>query len=169
MSLLFAQASSSTASRSLSEESVARRALLPVEREHVGYVLRVHRRHADVACRPPRRRRSDSDDTVFTPLAFAAPRARAPGLIGEKPSVFCRTRSPWKLRSIALPTDALMPAANTVTNTTTARPIISAPAVTAVRPGLRTAFSRARRPVRPRSRSSGHPHDRGERAHQLAG
>ena len=65
--------------------------------------------------------------------------------------------SPWKLRSIALPTDALMPAAKTVTNTTTASPIISAPAVTAVRPGLRTAFSRARRPVRPLRRSSGQP------------
>ena len=50
-----------------------------------------------------------------------------------------------------------MPAANTVTKTTTARPIISAAAVTAVRPGLRTAFSRARRPVMPRSRSSGQP------------
>jgi len=58
---------------------------------------------------------------------------------------------------MALPTDALMPAAKTVTNTTTASPIISAPAVTAVRPGLRTAFSRARRPVSPRSRSSGQP------------
>ena len=34
--------------------------------------------------------------------------------------------SPWKLRSIALPTDALIPAAKTVTNTTTASPIISA-------------------------------------------
>ena len=58
---------------------------------------------------------------------------------------------------MALPTEALMPAANTVTNTTTARPIISAPAVTAVRPGLRTAFSRARRPVMPLSFSSGQP------------
>jgi hypothetical protein len=44
-----------------------------------------------------------------------------------------------------------------VTNTTTARPIMSAPAVTAVRPGLRTVFSRASRPVSPRSFSSGHP------------
>ena len=50
-----------------------------------------------------------------------------------------------------------MPAANTVTNTTTARPIISAAAVVAVRPGLRTVFSRASRPVRPRRRSSGQP------------
>ena len=71
--------------------------------------------------------------------------------------MFWRTTSPWKLRSIALPIEALIPAANTVTKTTTARPIISAAAVTAVRPGLRTAFSRARRPVMPRSFSSGQP------------
>ena len=49
------------------------------------------------------------------------------------------------------------PAANTVTNETRARPIISAAAVAAVRPGLRTAFSRASRPGTPRSRSSGRP------------
>ena len=97
-----------------------------------------------------------SEETVRTPSTRSASRP-APALIGEKPSEFCRTRSPWKLRSIALPTDALMPAANTVTNTTTASPIISAPAVTAVRPGLRTEFSRASRPVIPRSFSSGQP------------
>jgi hypothetical protein len=44
-----------------------------------------------------------------------------------------------------------------VTNTTSARPIISAAAVVAVRPGLRIAFSRASRPVSPRSASSGRP------------
>ena len=77
--------------------------------------------------------------------------------MGEKPSVFCRTMSPWKLRSMVLPTDSEMPAAKTVTNTTTARPIISEAAVVAVRPGLRTVFSRASRPVRPRTRSSGQP------------
>ena len=71
--------------------------------------------------------------------------------------MFCRITSPWKLRSIVLATDFVMPAANTVTKTTTARPIISAAAVVAVRPGLRTAFSRASRPVRPRRRSSGQP------------
>ena len=97
-----------------------------------------------------------SEETVRTPSTRSASRP-APALIGEKPSEFCRTRSPWKLRSIALPTEALMPAANTVTNTTTASPIISAPAVTAVRPGLRTEFSRASRPVIPRSFSSGQP------------
>jgi hypothetical protein len=105
------------------------------------------------SCSPPAKL---SDDTVRTPSTCPASRA-APGLIGEKPSVFCRTTSPWKLRSIALLIEALMPAANTVTKTTTARPIMSAPAVTAVRPGLRTAFSRARRPVIPLSFSSGQP------------
>ena len=43
------------------------------------------------------------------------------------------------------------------TNETSARPIISAAAVEAVRPGLRTAFSRARRPGTPRKRSTGRP------------
>ena len=58
---------------------------------------------------------------------------------------------------MALATDWLIPAANTVTKTTSARPIISAAAVTAVRPGLRMAFSRASRPVIPRRRSIGLP------------
>ena len=49
------------------------------------------------------------------------------------------------------------PPARTVTNVTSARPIISAAAVTAVRLGLRSAFSRASRPATPRSRSSGQP------------
>ena len=63
----------------------------------------------------------------------------------------------WKIVSIALAIDLFRPAANTVTKTTSARPIISAAEVTAVRPGLRIAFSRASRPVSPRSRSSGQP------------
>ena len=51
--------------------------------------------------------------------------------------------------------DALTPAARMDTNVTRASPIISAAAVTAVRLGLRSAFSRASRPATPRSRSSG--------------
>ncbi len=77
--------------------------------------------------------------------------------IGEKPSVLWTVRSPWKFVSIAVAIERLTPAANTVTKTTSARPIISAAEVTAVRPGLRIAFSRASRPVSPRSRSSGQP------------
>ncbi len=53
--------------------------------------------------------------------------------------------------------DPRRPAANTVTNDTSASPIIRAAAVAAVRPGLRTAFSRARRPDTPRKRSTGLP------------
>ena len=68
-----------------------------------------------------------------------------------------RITSPRKLSSIVFAIDELMPAANTVTNTTSASPIISAAAVVAVRPGLRMAFSRARRPVMPRRRSIGRP------------
>ena len=52
---------------------------------------------------------------------------------------------------------ARMPAAKIATNTTSATPIMSADAVTAVRCGWRRAFSRASRPVRPRMRSSGLP------------
>ena len=52
-------------------------------------------------------------------------------------------------------TDALTPAARIETKVTSARPIISAAAVTAVRLGLRIAFSRASRPATPRSRSIG--------------
>ena len=71
--------------------------------------------------------------------------------------MFWITSSPWKLRSIAEEIELLIPSAKTATNVTSARPIISAAAVTAVRPGLRWVFSRARRPVSPRARSSGTP------------
>ena len=77
--------------------------------------------------------------------------------MSEKPSVWARIRSEAKTSSIALSIEPRTPAANTVTNETSASPIISAAAVAAVRPGLRTAFSRARRPGTPRSRSSGRP------------
>ena len=50
-----------------------------------------------------------------------------------------------------------MPCPRTATNVTSASPIMSAAAVTAVRPGLRTAFSRASRPAAPPSRRAGQP------------
>ena len=96
------------------------------------------------------------EDTGPTPSTLDTSGAIEAG-IGEKPSVFCTNTSPWKLRSIAPLIELVMPAAKTVTNTTIATPIISAAAVTAVRPGLRIAFSRARRPVMPRRRSIGLP------------
>ena len=83
--------------------------------------------------------------------------AAAPGEIGENPSVFWITSWPWKLSSTAEAIELLMPAAKTVTKATTARPIISAAAVTAVLAGLRWVFSRARRPVSFRATSSGLP------------
>ena len=95
-------------------------------------------------------------DTVCTPSTLRASSSASRGN-GEKPSEFWIAISPRKLSSIVLATELLIPAAKTVTNTISASPIISAAAVVAVRPGLRIAFSRASRPVSPRSRSSGRP------------
>ena len=81
-------------------------------------------------------------DTAPTSGSRATWRAADVG-IGEKPFTFCNRKSPRKLASIVLLMPALSPAANTATNVTSASPIISAAAVTAVRPGLRMAFSRA--------------------------
>ncbi len=97
-----------------------------------------------------------SVETVCTPGTLRTAAAAAVG-IGSKPFVFWISSSPWKLLSIASAIDALSPAANTVTNETSASPIISAAAVAAVRDGFRCEFSRASRPVRPRSLSSGAP------------
>ena len=94
--------------------------------------------------------------TSSTPGTFSAAFA-APFGIGEKPSVFWMIRPPAKFSSTTWATVLFSPAAKTVTKATRATPIISAAAVTAVRLGLRWAFSRARRPVRRRSRSSGQP------------
>ena len=55
--------------------------------------------------------------------------------------------SPASVRSIRSSIEARSPLANTVTKTTSARPIISAAEVTAVRPGWRVEFSRASRPT----------------------
>ncbi len=95
-------------------------------------------------------------ETTSTPGTCRAATA-APGEIGVKPSLLRITSSPWKLSSTAEEIEPLIPAAKTVTKATTARPIISAAAVTAVRAGLRWVFSRARRPVSRRKRSSGSP------------
>ena len=94
--------------------------------------------------------------TESTPGTFSAASA-APAGIGEKPSVFWITIPPAKFSSTTWATELLSPAAKTVTKATRARPIIRAAAVTAVRPGLRCAFSRARRPVSLRAFSSGQP------------
>ena len=81
-------------------------------------------------------------ETTATPGSFATSRPAAGG-IGENPSPFCSRKSPRKFWSIVLLMPALSPAANTATKVTSARPIIKAAAVTAVRPGLRIVFSRA--------------------------
>ncbi len=75
----------------------------------------------------------------------------------EKPSVFCTTSWPLRLSSTDLSIVSRAPAAKMDTNATSATPIMSAAAVTAVRPGLRSVFSRARRPVMPVRRWSGRP------------
>ena len=51
----------------------------------------------------------------------------------------------------------MIPAASVATSVTSARPIISADAVEAVRCGLRRALSRASRPAAPPSRAAGAP------------
>src|SRR3954463_9801475 len=72
-------------------------------------------------------------------------RRRTAGGNGEKPSVFCTTNAAFKLSSTALAIVVFTPAAKIDTNATSATPTISAAAVTAVRPGWRVGFSRARR------------------------
>ena len=59
--------------------------------------------------------------------------------------------------SIAPVKDALMPPTKIVTNTTRPMPIMSAAAVTAVRAGLRAAFSDAMRPTPPATAPIGTP------------
>ena len=76
---------------------------------------------------------------------------------GEKPSTFWTTKAASRLSSTALAIVFWAPAAKIDAKVTSATPIISAAAVTAVRPGWRTLFSRARRPVMPVARSIGRP------------
>ena len=97
-----------------------------------------------------------SVETVCTPGTLRTTSAAAVGM-GSNPFVFWTSSSPWKLLSIASAIDALRPAAKMVTNETRASPIIRAAAVAAVRDGFRWEFSRASRPVSPRSLSSGAP------------
>ena len=104
--------------------------------------------------------------TALTPGTLRAATAAPPG-IGEKPSLFWITRPPAKFSSTTWATELFSPAAKTVTKVTTIRPIISAAAVTAVRLGLRWAFSRERRPSSRRSRSSGQPAIRRQGRHQV--
>ena len=66
---------------------------------------------------------------------------------------FWMIRLPAKEASIAELIEALVPAARIEIRLTSARPIISAAAVTAVRPGWRIVLSRARRAVMPRQAS----------------
>ena len=96
-------------------------------------------------------------ETMVTPGSFASC-SRTPGGTGEKPSS-CVTISAERLNcsSITLSMEPRRPAAKIAVKTTSARPIISADAVIAVRCGWRSAFSRASRPGMPWKRSSGAP------------
>ena len=69
----------------------------------------------------------------------------------------CTMKSACTTRSKLSMNELLSPCAKTATKTTTPRPIMSAEAVAAVRPGLRTVLSRARRPLTGASFCSGQP------------
>ena len=129
--------------------------------------------HSTLKARGPLRgSRPVTDALPFTPVTLLAENisgvatatpgtfARAASVDAGTPlklSVFWTTNCAWISSSIASPTEPLIPAAKIATKVTSARPIIRAAAVDAVRPGLRRAFSRASRPVTPRRRSSGQP------------
>ena len=89
-------------------------------------------------------------------MTLPTPRTeRSAGAIpaGTPPSparVFCTIRLPANERLTAWSIVAFEPAASTEMNATSPSPMASASAVTSVRPGWRTEFSRARRPVMPR-------------------
>ena len=76
---------------------------------------------------------------------------------GLNPSVFWTTACPSSRVSMTSSTVPLAPAAKIDANATSATPTMSAAEVTAVRPGWRTVFSRAKRPVTPKMRSIGRP------------
>ncbi len=67
-------------------------------------------------------------------------------------------------RSIAPRNESLKPFTKVATNTISATPIMSAAEVTAVRPGLRAVFSRARRPAV--GEAGSHGQSRGRRIHR---
>ena len=75
----------------------------------------------------------------------------------------------WRVRDLpvdARPCRGEQALAKTATNVTSARPIISAAAVAAVRPGFRVAFSRASRPAAPPMRAAGGADEVRERPHE---
>ncbi len=76
---------------------------------------------------------------------------------GEKPSSWVTMLTALTCESMPWSIVARRPAAKIATSTTSATPIISAEAVTAVRWGWRRVFSRASMPVRPWKRASGRP------------
>ena len=73
-------------------------------------------------------------------------------------------------RSLTAPlNDATIPEASVATRVTSARPIISAAAVDAVRCGFRRALSRASTPATPPIRVAGQPRSVRERSHEARG
>ena len=167
MSLVFAQASSTTASLFVERRQRLGRALLPVEREHVVTrssgstadtrdVLAAHHAAGEARARRP----SPRPASPPRPRPDAgADRREAVGVLEDEVAlevavdrVAHRGADPGGERRSRTPPPPARSSARA--------------AVTAVRPGLRTAFSRASRPVRPRSFSSGQPIKRGERAHE---
>ena len=85
-----------------------------------------------------------------TPWIERSAGAIAPGMLPSPVLVFCTIRLPANERLTAWSIVAFVPAASTEMKATRPRPTVSASAVTSVRPGWRTEFSRARRPVMPR-------------------
>ena len=103
------------------------------------------------------------DELSVTPGACEA---ASPAPIGTVSQPLCEVITwlvPSCLRS-AVSSLASRPLPKTATKETSVRPIISAAAVEAVRPGFRTAFSCASRPAAPPSRATGQADDVGERA-----
>ena len=94
--------------------------------------------------------------TPSTPGVEASVLAIA-GSVGDQPSEPVTTCVASIRRSIEPVVVSRRPCATTVTSVTSATPIISAEAVTAVRPGLRIALRRASRPAEPPIRSAGRP------------
>ncbi len=92
---------------------------------------------------------------LATPGTLRSAGATSAGMPCSLPACeFSTIRSPAKERLTARSIVAFVPSASTATNVTSARPTVSAAAVTIVRPGWRIAFSRARRPVTPRQLTS---------------
>ena len=73
------------------------------------------------------------------------------------PSLAVTTKSALTCFLTASSVEPRRPAPSVATTVTSARPIISAAAVEAVRPGLRSALSRASRPGEPPRRAAGKP------------